>query len=383
MKVCFVSFEYPPRNVGGAGTYASLLVEGLKKRGVDTYTITRGEKNDRNQRIYRVTVRDRAYWQRLFFNNLALDLVDGLNREHHFDVVHFNEPHVVTRSPKLPMVCTFHSTQLHELQISLEGRSFRNSKGIRDLLVKNPLGYLWDIVTCHFSDKIIGPCPDLVNLLRYCFVGQEKVCIIPNGIDPDMFEKTSCDDAFLDRYALEKDNFVLYIGRLYSLKGIQYLINAFLNLKKSHKYQRLKLAIAGRGDFEPYLKKIAQGSKDIMFIGYVDSMMAKKVLYENCLAVAVPSIYETFPMVVLEAMICSKPVIASNVGGIPLLVKHGRNGFLVKPRDIGGIEISINRLCEDPELGGKMGILGKRLVEEEFSVDKMVGSTLKVYDSLL
>jgi len=381
MKVCFVSFEYPPLNLGGAGTYASLLVEGLKKRGVDIYTITRGEKTDRDQKIYRLPVPDTTYWRRLFFMNPALNLIDDLNRKHNFDVVHFNEPHIVTRSPKLPMVCTFHSTQLHELQLNIQGRSLRNMEGIRDLLVKNPVGYLSDIVTCHLSDKIIGPCPDLVNLLKYCLVDKEKVCIIPNGIDPEMFDKISCDAAFLDRYALEKDNFVLYMGRLHSLKGIHYLIRAFQNSKKRHKL--LKLVIAGTGDFEPYLRKVAKVTEDILFIGYVDSMMIKKSLYENCLAVVVPSIYETFPMVVLEAMVCSKPVIASHTGGIPLLVKHGKNGFLVKPKDIRGIETFIRILCEDSELRRKMGILGRRLVEEEFSVDKMVDGTLKVYESLL
>jgi glycogen(starch) synthase len=381
MKVCFISFEYPPRNVGGAGTYANLLVEGLKKRGVDIYTITRGEKTDGGQKIYRLPIPDTTYWRRLFFNNSALNLLDDLNRKHHFDMVHFNEPHIVTRRTKLPMVCTFHSTQLHELQISLQGRSFRNPEGIRDLLVKNPLGYLWDIVTCHLSDRIIGPCPDLVNLLRYCFVDKEKVRIIPNGIDPEMFNNTSCDGAFLNRYALEKDNFVLYMGRLHSLKGIQYLIKAFLNLKKRHKL--LKLVIAGIGVFEPYLRRIAQGTKDIIFIGYVDSMTTKKLLYENCLTVVVPSIYETFPMVVLEAMTCSKPVVASNVGGIPSIVKHGKNGFLVKPKDVRGLEISISKLCADPDLRSGMGLLGRKSVEEEFTVDRMVDKTLKVYESLL
>jgi glycosyltransferase involved in cell wall biosynthesis len=278
-------------------------------------------------------------------------------------------------------VCTFHSTQLHELQLSMQGGSLKNVEGIRDLLVKNPVGYLSDIVTCHLTDKIIAPCPDLVNLLSYCFVDKRKVSIIPNGIDPEIFDNTSCDTAFLNRYALEKDNFVLYIGRLFSLKGIQYLIKAFQNLKKRDKL--LKLVIAGIGDFEPYLRKIAQGAEDIIFIGYVDSIMIKKLLYENCLTVVVPSIYETFPMVVLEAMACSKPVIASNAGGIPLLVKHGKNGFLVKPRDIVGIETYIRRLHEDLGLGRKMGALGRRFVEEEFSVDKMVDSTLKVYESLL
>lgn len=381
MKVCLVSFEYPPRNVGGAGTYADLLVDGLKRRGADVYTITRGEKNDHDQRIYRVIVHDKEYWQRLFFNNLALDLVDDLNRKHHFDVVHFNESHIVTRSPKLPMVCTFHSTQLHELQISLQGRSFRNAKGIRDVLVKNPLGYLWDIITCHLSDTIICPCPDLIDLLRYCHVDKKKIHIIPNGINPKIFDNTCCDDFALDRYVLEKDNFVLYMGRLNPLKGIEYLIKAFQNLKKQH--TQLKLVIAGKGEFEPYLKKIASGTKDIGFIGYINSMATKKLLYENCLAVVVPSLYETFPMVVLEAMACSKPVVASNVGGIPLMVRHGKNGFLVKPKDVNELEISISKLLADSDSRSKMGFFGRKRVENELSADRMVDETLKVYESLL
>ena len=96
----------------------------------------------------------------------------------------------------------------------------------------------------------------------------------------------------------------------------------------------------------------------------------------------VPSIYETFPMVVLEAMACSKPVVASNVGGIRLMIKHGKNGFLVKPKDVRGLEIFINRLYEDPNLRRKMGMFGKKLIEKEFTVDKMADKTLKVYKSL-
>jgi glycosyltransferase involved in cell wall biosynthesis len=265
--------------------------------------------------------------------------------------------------------------------LNIQGGSLRNLESIRDLLVKNPIGYLSDIVTCHVSNKIIGPCPDLIKLLKYCFVDKEKVHVIPNGIDPEMFDRASGDAASPDLYALEKDNFVLYMGRLYSLKGIQYLIKAFQNLKKEHKL--LKLVIAGTGDFEAYLRKIAQGTKDIIFIGYVGSMMIKKLLYENCLMVVVPSIYETFPMVVLEAMVCGKPIVASNVGGIPSMVKHGKNGFLVKPKDVRGLEIFISKLCADPNLRSKMGLLGRKSAEEEFTVDRMVDETLRVYESLL
>ena len=383
MKVCLISFEYPPNSLiwGGAGTYASVLMKGLEKRGVDVCTITTGKKNVRDQNIYRISIRNVTYWRRLFFIKSAIDLLRDLNRIHKFDLVHFNEPHIITKGPNLPTVCTFHSTQLNELKSSLLGRSLKTVESIRDVVVKNPVGHLCDVITGRMSNRIICPCSDLVKLLKYCFVDEQKIHVIPNGIDLEVFDRTNCDTAFLDKYGLEKENFVLYIGRLYSLKGAHYLIKAFQSIKKEH--AELKLVIAGSGDFEPYLRKVAQGTRDILFIGYVDSLMIKKLLYENCFTVVVPSIYETFPMVVLEAMACSKPVIASNVGGIRSMIKHGKNGFLVKPKDVGGLEIFINKLYEDPNLRRKMGIFSRKLVEKEFTVDKMVDETLKVYKSLL
>ena len=381
MKICFVSFEFPPRNIGGAGTYAGLLVDGLKNRGVEVHTITRGNEIDHDQKIYRIPTRNTAYFRRLFFMTSVMDVLNDLHRRHKFDLVHFNEPHIVTSSPKSPVVCTFHSTQLHELKLNLKGRSLKNVESVRDLLVKNPLGHLWDIVTGRMSDGIICPCSDLVKLLKYCFVNEKKTHVIPNGIDPDLFNIRNCDTSLLDKYGLEKDQFILYIGRLYSLKGVHYLIEAFQNLKKE--YKKTKLVIVGSGDFEPYLRKIAGGTDDILFMGYVNSLITKKLLYENCFTSVVPSIYETFPMVVLEAMACGKPIVASNVGGICSMIQHGKNGFLVKPRNVKGIELSLRKLYEAPKLRRRMGMLSRKLVEEEFTVDKMVDRTLKVYESVI
>jgi glycogen(starch) synthase len=383
MKVCLISFEYPPNSLtrGGAGSYASALREGLVDSGVEVHTITTGNKTIYDKNLYRISVHNMTYWRRLFFIESAIKLFQNLNKKHKFDLVHFNEPHILTRSLNLPTICTFHSTQLHELKLNIQGRSLKTAKNVKDLMVKNPVGHLCDIITCRMTDGIICSTSDLMKLLKYCFVDEQKLHLIPNGIDPGIFDRTNCDTAFLDKYGIEKENFVLYIGRLYSLKGIHYLIKAFQNIKKEH--ANLKLVIAGSGDFEPYLRKIASGTKDILFIGYVDSLMVKKLLYENCLTVVVPSIYETFPMVVLEAMVCGKPVVASNVGGICSMIKHGENGFLVKPRDIGKLEIFIKKLYEDPNLRRKMGLFGRKLLEKEFTIDKMVNETLAVYNSLL
>lgn len=367
--------------MGGAGTYASILVKGLKSRGVEVATIASGDSTFSDHDVYRLSVPNIEYWRRFFFTRATISLLNVLNKKQKFDLVHFNEPHIIVGSLDVPIVCTFHASQLNELKLSLIGRNLGTVRSITDLALKNPVGYLCDILAGRSADKIICPSSDLARLMRYSFVDEKKISVIPNGISLEEFDKIDCIDASSGKGTLEKGSFLLYIGRLDSLKGIQYLIKAFQRIRK--KNNGLKLVIAGRGEFEPYLRRIASGTNGILFVGHVYSTVTKRLLYENCLAVVLPSIYETFPMVVLEAMACGKPVIATNVGGIPLLVRNGENGFLVEPKDVGALESSIRILLEDANLRRKMGISGRKLVEKNFTSDKMVSDTLKVYESLL
>jgi glycosyltransferase involved in cell wall biosynthesis len=367
--------------MGGAGTYASLLARGLEKKGVDLFTISTGVKTTCEDRIYRVAIGSTTYWRRVFFSEMAMNVVSQLGRKCKFDLVHLNEPHVITKRPDLPVVCTFHSTQLHELELSIEGGGLKTAKSIMDLVLKNPVGHLCDIVTGYMSGKIICPSFDMIRLLKYCFVREKKIEVVPNGIDCKEFDIVNSDVTFLGRYGLEEGSFLLYVGRLHPLKGVQYLIDAFKKVKKRH--EKLKLVIAGKGDFEPYLRKVASRRKDVIFLGHVASLEVKKTLYENCLAVVVPSVYETFPMVVLEAMACGKPIIATDAGGTRLLVVQGKSGILIKPKDVTGIETAIERLLEDSDMRRRMGMFGRKLVEEEYTVEKMVDRTLRVYNSLL
>lgn len=383
MRVCFISFEYPPNILGGAGTYAETIVNGLKHKGIDVFVITRGDRNDCDQKTFRVPTFDVPYWRRLFFMKPAVSLLRELNKLLKFDLAHFNEPHIILGKPNLPTVCTIHSTQVNEIKLKRgHSKTLETATDIRDLILKSPIGSICDVLTAHATDKIICPSLHLARLIRsYCFVDERKIHVIPNGIDLEAIDKIKNYHAgVLSKYDLERDKYVLFMGRLSVLKGVEYLIKAFSSIKKE--YPNLKLIIVGTGDFENYLRNLAHGIEDVVFTGYVDSLADKKLLYENCLAVAVPSLYEGLPMVVLEAMACRKAVIASDVGGIPMLVKHGKNGFLVKPGDSKGFEKFIRILLEDANLRKNMGSFGRRLVEKEFTVDRMVGKTLKVYESL-
>lgn len=384
MRVCLISFEYPPNVWGGAGTYAETLVKGLRRRGVDVFVITRGNQHDKNQGIFRVPVSNSVYWRRLFFIESAMSLFHKLNNRYEFSLVHFNEPHVILERLKPPTVCTIHSTQINEINLKFAGEGTLKTKvDMRDLILKSSVGSIFDVLTAHAVDKIICPSPNLAALVKsYCFVNENKIAVVPNGIDLGLFSGKKCEDTdpCLRQCGLEKDNYVLFIGRLSVLKGAQYAIEAFRGINKEH--PSTKLAIVGKGDYESHLKNLARGMGNVVFLGSVNSTKVKRILYENSLLVVVPSFYEALPMVVLEAMACSKAVVASNVGGIPLLVRNGKSGFLAKPGDSKDLERLINILCEDGKLRESMGSFGRRLVEKEFSVDRMVDRTLKVYESL-
>jgi len=384
MRVCLITFEYPPNIIGGAGTYAEALAKGLKSKDVDLFIISRGFNSDTVQRIYRMPSSNSRYWRRLFFIRPALQLFDKLNKLWKFDVVHFNEPHVMFTKPKIPSVCTFHSTQVNEIKLKLaDTNTLKTTNDIGDLLLKSPVGSIFDIFTAHTTDKIICPSPHLAALIAsYCLVDTAKVCCIPNGVNIDAFDKIQDEpDSILKKYDLKKDNYLLFIGRLTSLKGVQYLIDAFKLIKKD--YINLKLVIVGTGDFEGYLKKLSQGIADVVFTGHIDSLTVRAILYRHCSVVVAPSIYEGLPTVVLEAMVCGKAVVASEVGGIPLLIRPGQNGFLTKPGDSKGIEKYIRLLLENVNLRECMGAFGRRLVEKEFTIDKMVSRTLLTYESIL
>jgi len=385
MKVLFISFEYPPKVIGGVGTYATHLVRGFNDRGIDIHTVTRGDKTCYDEKTYRIHTQDTLYWRRFYFTREAVSLAHKLIAHHKFDLVHLNSTYPITRRLRLPTVSTFHAPP-NAKQMIMGLRLLKNQRSVKDityLVLKNPVGSLFDVFSAKVSDRIICPSPVLArDLVSYCFVDEQKIHVVPNGIDLESFDKAeSSDCSFLDKYRIQRDNFLLYMGRLSFLKGVQYLIEAFKIVQSQH--PTLKLVIAGRGEFEPQLRRMAHNIKGVVFVGYVESISVKKLLYDASLAAVLPSSeYEVSPMSILEAMARIKPVLATNIGGSSFMIKHGENGFLSEPRKPSDIAKYISILYEDSGLRRKMGMLGRKLVEQKFSLDKMLNKTLEVYESL-
>ena len=97
----------------------------------------------------------------------------------------------------------------------------------------------------------------------------------------------------------------------------------------------------------------------------------------------VPSLVEGFGRVIIEGMACGIPIVASEVGGIPEIITHDKTGFLVPPKNPSALAKASIRFLNDKELARSMGLAARKKVEQEFSVEKMISETEKVYLSLL
>jgi glycosyltransferase involved in cell wall biosynthesis len=214
-------------------------------------------------------------------------------------------------------------------------------------------------------------------------VPEEKIAIVPNGIDLSEYSDLPPKGAFKKRFNVPEDKrIVLYIGRIHWIKGIDILVKAYALLAKQPDFKDAILVVAGPDD--GYLGRVKSLVREL---GISDSVLLTGPLYGRdklsaCVDaefVVLPSRYETFPNIVLEAYACAKPVIASNVEAMPDIVLHGETGLLFRAGDENDLAGKLAYLLENPEEVKKMRRNARRLVEERYSIDKIVAELEKVY----
>lgn len=179
----------------------------------------------------------------------------------------------------------------------------------------------------------------------------------------------------------QNDAVIGIVSKLWDGKGHAVLINAFKELKKEIKDARL--VIVGEG----YLYDELLGMVDmhclkdsVLFTGF--QMDVSEIISTFDVAV-LPSFFEGMGRVLLEAMAMEKPVVASRVGGIPDLLEHGINGFLVRPGNVEELTEALKKILTDRRLAESMGKQGRKRIKEQFSADVMAQSIQKLYSELL
>jgi len=208
----------------------------------------------------------------------------------------------------------------------------------------------------------------------------KKIEVTPFGIDLEQFKPMSVNSIF-------KENDIV-IGTIKALEteyGIEYLIKAFKIVFDNEDKLSLKLLIVGGGSQEKKLKKLVSDldlDDNTIFTGKVPYNEMPK--YHNMIDIPVfVSNSESFGVAVIEAGACEKPVIVSNVGGLPEVVEDNITGIIVPPKNEKETAIAIEKLIFDKSLNSKMGKAGRKIVSEKFNWNNNVNQMINIYKNIL
>ena len=313
-----------------------------------------------------------------FFSNL-------INMINYFNYLRKESPDVINAHPsfpagfialvpakilKIPIICTSHGG---DIQLNEEiGYGVRFNKFAAFLLKITLKGA--DIHTV-VSKSMIKAAVDSGSEIS-------KIYTIENGINFQETGKAEVD--ILKKYKIEKNEFIiLFLGRLHPVKRPDDLIKAFALIY--NKIPHSKLIIAGRGDEESKLKKLISDlnlKEKVLLTGFISPKTGKWELLKRCDIFVLPSIVEAFGISVIEAMACGKPVIATNIGAFPEIIKNMETGILVKPKSPEELSKAILELAENNE---KRLIIGKHAKKEfnlRFNIKKTAEEYLKLFEKV-
>jgi glycosyltransferase involved in cell wall biosynthesis len=183
---------------------------------------------------------------------------------------------------------------------------------------------------------------------------------VSGGVDLDIFHPVSSDKR--QQLGLTDSEVILYVGRFAPLKNVALLIDAFALVRRTR--PRARLLLVGEGALEARLRaqvvRLGIGA-DVTFAG-AHPLNDLPDFYSAGDVFVLPSSFDNSPNVILEAMACGRPVIATRVGGVPGFVHDGDNGLLVEPGQADELAATICRVLDDPDLRNKLVAAGSKTV---------------------
>jgi glycosyltransferase involved in cell wall biosynthesis len=389
LTVMMLSWEFPPRIIGGISPHVYNLSKSLAKDGVKVYVVTCDfpgapqHETINGVEVYRIDsyrnpAPDFATWVYLMNVNVqkeAAALARSLGVK--IDIFHAHDWLVATAGIGLkhvfrkPFFATIHSTEI--------GR--RN--GIHtdyERMIHETEAWLtyeaWKVICC--SDYMISH-------VRWAFgLPQDKLIVVPNGVNLEAYTNVEKEplSQFKNRFALPHEKIVLYVGRLVFEKGAQVLVNAIPRVLEK---KDAKFIFVGNGYMRDQLSNLVREMRlehKVMFTGFLDDETLRKL--QMCADVSVvPSLFEPFGIVALEAMAAGSPVVVSDTGGLSEIVTHDVDGVKVYPGNPDSLSWGITRLLTDEGFADRLRANAHRRVQEKYSWDTIAQQTKTVYEAVL
>jgi glycogen synthase len=386
MRVIILSWEYPPRIVGGLGRHVYHLSTALASKGVKVHVVTKDHpgapeyEESEGVHIYRVVnyppdipQEEWVPWTLQFNVALLEKAVALVNDIKNVSVIHAHDWLVahaaasLKHAYRIPMVATVHATEYGRHQGHLPGPM-------------NKLIHQIEWWLTFESARTICCSRYMMDQINTIFqLPPDKVDIIPNGIDTDSFRRSVKVDLFKRKYVPPGDKLVFFVGRLVYEKGVQTVIEAMpLVLEK---VPGVTFVVAGTG---PHLNQLKSMTRDlgleekVRFTGHVD--FDDLCAFYNCADLTVvPSLYEPFGMVVLESMAVDTPTIVADTGGLKEIVVHEETGLKFEPGNPGSLALAMLRVLTDSRLSSRLTADARSYMGDRYSWDRIAESTVEVY----
>jgi len=352
---------------GGVEIYVLNLSQELIKRGHSVKVVCANEPKSDLTEIDGINVQRLNYIGKISNTNITLGLFFALLKEN-FDIIHTHFPSpwvadismIISFLKRKPLILTYHN----------------------DAVTAGKMGVLTEVYNRVFlklllkgSAKILVTQPEYINRSKYLYKYKNKIEIIPNGIDTKIYFQKNINKIPNQIF------FLSILDKYHTYKGLDCLIKAIKIVRT--KIPDIRLIVGGSGDMEKnykFLAKKLELEKNIEFRGFIESNKLVD-LYNQSELFVLPStgIQEGFGIVLLEALACGTPVIATNIVGIAKEIKDNKCGIIIPYNDAKRLAQAIIRIIKNINLQKKMIIKGKLLIQDKYDWNKIVKMVENIY----
>ena len=390
MRIAFITFEYPPFIIGGAGIYAINITRELAKLGHEVTVFTpqidsiKSVDNTENVKVCRIALNDNLPFRALQFWLKLPKAIMNIESSNKFDIIHFNWLSYWFLKNKLseaPNVVTIH----HLVTDAIKFNDMSRISRLKDISGENNFVLPLIEKRCiKCADKIISISKFTKNrVIKNYKLKSEKIDVIYLGFDlkEQAFTEKKLEES-RKQFGMPQKPVILFVGRVDDhRKGLDVLLGSFKNVLE--KIDCI-LMVVGKGDQnEARTLAASMGFLDnVFFTGFVDDTTLKKC-YQLCDIYVVPSRLEGFGLTVLEAIAAGKPVVATNVGAIPEIIEYAENGILVESENIDSISNAICTILQNGMPASNVREDNIHIMRETFSWAKNAKKTVKLYMQLL
>lgn len=373
MHICIImSTPFPPEE--GIGNYVYNLSKKLIAKGEKVTIMTRGSWNKTQNEIFDgieiikpiflPTYPFHVQTHKIFVNKIFRTY------EHSFDIVHIHSPLSPIINTSLPILTTVHTPMMTGARFIEKFNLY--SGNIHARYISYPL----EMRLLKRSNIITAVSHSVAqDLERDYKLDINEILVVENGVDEDLF--------FPIKNKIHDNRYVLYTGRLDYRKGLFDFIECGKYICK--KYDDVSFFIPGKGTLLNELKEIVKKfglQEKFKFLGYLDKEELIRT-YQNATIYVMPSHYEGLPTVLLEAMSCGLPVVATSVSGNRDVISHENDGILVPSKSPKDISNAISILLDDPKMSRRLGNNARKKIEEKYTWDIISNNFLNLYNLII